>query len=396
MKDQALNEGLANRTKRLLLWDVGKFFSGMRSQIPLLGSGSEPRNRRTRWRVAAWWSNESQIMVQKSLLRLLLFAHQNRLELPRVVRNFANEHRGLRRLRLLILARRLGRGLPLVEAVEQTPGILDEQNVLALRFASQLGVFTDSFCDRLQAIDRDRANAVAGLRRVSMYAMAMLLVLACYLIFTGSLLSPHMIGLANEYGLRSSWVDFNNVMLGNWGWCLILATSLIGFWIGILFLSSDARRFLRKRLRRMSHRLGLTSHTAELLSLLSHAAEQGRPISGSLSTLARYHYDRLIRLQLLFIRNEVEQGAEVWNCFKDAKLITAEEAEAIRECPDSRSQGWLLRQLSETRTAGVTARYRTLAALAHPLVTIMFAVTIGSICLANFYFLSDLLYAAQR
>jgi type II secretory pathway component PulF len=395
MKNSTLGDW-GKQIKRILLWDVGKYFATFRSFIPSFGSRHKTQNHRTRWRVTTWWPNESRIVVQKSLLRILIFAHQHQLELPRIVRNFANEHRGLRRLRLLTLSKRLAKGLPLVEAVEQTPGVLNEQNVLALRFASQLGVFNHSFCDQIQSSDRDREIAMSGLARVSLYALAMLLVMALYLGFTGSFIGPRLMGLANEYGMASSWPTFLKSVYELGGDYIAWAIGLLGLGTMVLLFSSQARRYLSKRFRRLYSWLGLSSHTAELLALLSHAAEQGRPISGSLSTLARYHYDRLTRQQLLFIRNEVEQGADVWACFCDAKFITDDEASAIRQCPDSRSQGWLLRQLSESRDAIITARYRMLTALAHPLVTIVFALLIGVICFAQFQFLTDLISVTQR
>jgi type II secretory pathway component PulF len=395
MKNSVLSDW-GKQIKRILLWDVGRYFAPCRRFISSFGSRNKAPGHRTRWRVTTWWPNESRIVVQKSLLRILIFAHQHQLELPRVVRNFANEHRGLRRLRLLTLSKRLAKGLPLVEAVEQTPGVLIEQNVLALRFASQLGVFNHSFCDQIQSFDREREIAVSGLARVSTYAAAMLLVMVLYLGLTGSFIGPGLMGLANEYGMASSWPKFLKSVYDIGGDYIAWAVGLLGLATMVLLISSQARRYLSKRFRRLDNWLGLSSHTAELLALLSHAVEQGRPISGSLSTLARYHYDQLIRQQLLFIRNEVEQGADVWTCFCDAKFITHDEATAIRQCPDSRSQGWLLRQLAESRDAVITARYRMITAVAHPLVTIVFALLTGIICFAQFRFLTELINVTQR
>ena len=98
-----------------------------------------------RWRCVPWWSFESRSAVRSSLLRLLAMAHAHRLAIAPLVRNFAYEHRGLRKLQMLRFARRLESGTPLVEALEQTPDVLSEQDVLTLRFASQTGTLGSAY-----------------------------------------------------------------------------------------------------------------------------------------------------------------------------------------------------------------------------------------------------------
>jgi type II secretory pathway component PulF len=48
-----------------------------------------------------------------------------------------------------------------------------------------------------------------------------------------------------------------------------------------------------------------------------------------LSTLARYHFDPNVRRKLLFVRNEVEQGAEVWQSMANVGLLSPAEARVM-------------------------------------------------------------------
>ena len=90
-----------------------------------------------RWRLMPWWTGESHACRQRSLLRLLALAHNERLDLAPLLENYANEQLGLYRVRVRRLARRVSEGTPIVEALEQTPEVLGDEAVLAIRFAAR-------------------------------------------------------------------------------------------------------------------------------------------------------------------------------------------------------------------------------------------------------------------
>ena len=94
-------------------------------------------------------------------------------------------------------------------------------------------------------------------------------------------------------------------------------------------------------------------------------------MTGALSTLARYHFDKGYRQKLLFIRNEVEHGADVWQCFADAKVLSPAESDALRQSPTSQSQAWTLRQFAEMKEAATQNRIDQALVFARPIVVLL-------------------------
>ena len=390
---------------RLLLWDVGpllawlpkrffRFFVTPKSQAPAAIGHSALW--RSRWRSATWWPSDSLATVQRSLLRMLALAHRERLELSTVVWNFADEQRGHRRLRLQRFASRLTSGTPLVEALEQTPDVLRDQDVLALRFASQTGVVSNLYKDLLQESTIDRRLAKAAVNRLVEYALGIAIALGLIATFLAIFITPMIIRLAKDNAIQVP--DAIQIPHRNHDWVtgfFLLSVSL-GLGVAAIRCSRRIRRSLRWFFSDWQARLGLSPRSAELMRLLSLAAEAGRPISVSLSTLARYHFDRSIRNRLLFIRNEIEQGAEAWNCFFEVRLITEAEADAIRQCIDGKSQAWVLRQFADARDAAVTLRYRKIAAWGQPSVILIGGAVVLWLSSGYFQVLSQLFVELSR
>jgi len=124
----------------------------------------------SRWRISAWFSGDTADDRQRSLLRMLAAAHQQRLDPMVLVDNLASEHRGAYRRRLKRLARRLREGMSLIDALEQTPDVLSDETVLAIRFATQCGTPDSSYSRLIAGRDEtdNRVQQAAG--HTTMYA----------------------------------------------------------------------------------------------------------------------------------------------------------------------------------------------------------------------------------
>jgi type II secretory pathway component PulF len=100
--------------------------------------------------------------------------------------------------------------------------------------------------------------------------------------------------------------------------------------------------------------------------------------------LARYHFDPAIRRDLLFVRNEVEQGADVWHSLTAAGLLTKPEAHALRISEQANNRPWVLRQL-----VGVKRR-RTMRSLDRASEFVLPAIVLGMAGLVLFQALTIL------
>ncbi len=121
--------------------------------------------------------------------------------------------------------------------------------------------------------------------------------------------------------------------------------------------------------------------------MLAIALDAGRPLTGALSTLARYHFNRTLRSRLLYARNEVEQGADTWQGMAQSRLMGKREADALSEAPSSPVAAWTLRELARKKFVTASRRTAALSILIEPALTLLFGGFVLWVCLAFFQYL---------
>ena len=118
------------------------------------------------------------------------------------------------------------------------------------------------------------------------------------------------------------------------------------------------------------------------MNLLSVSLRAGRPLAGALSTLARYHYDTLIRHKLLFVRNEIEQGADIWESMATARLLSTQESRALDCSTSSETRAWSMNQLAKLRRDQVSGRLELFTMILQVVVILMLAAAVLLVALA--------------
>ncbi len=346
--------------------------------VPILGSRRGPN-----WRLSTWWPSDSVESMQRSLLRLLSLSHAERLDLEPLITNLANEHRGGYRRRLRRLARRLGDGTTLVDALEQTPDVLRDEHVLAIRFASQTGTLDQTY-GQLIASDMSTANRIsANLRQTILYAIATLCFMGLVLSFLIVFLVPPM-----EYMYRET----NGLMQFPWAFSTLIAVShhLSRYWIlwalgmvavGWLIWSSSSRRLFRRTVATRWLRGAAQTRSAEFLRSLSLAVEAGRPLPAALSTLARYHFDTNFRHRLMVARIESEHRDDLWNVLSEAHLLSPQESAALATASCNETRVWMMRRIADLKEDKVFRKREMLASLVRPLVVM--ALALGVLLIAS-------------
>ncbi len=320
---------------------------------------------------------------QRSLLRLLAVAHREQLETAPLVHYLADEHRGRYRWRLRRLAKHLDAGTPLIEALEQTPDALNDDTVLALRFGTQSGAL-QSTCESLlpenpisSDLDKSHTHAWA-------YWVILSISIGLMLLFLMTFIAPTFKVMFNEFGLQLptplkvliAICDLVGHYAALWVFALIVLCGLL--W------SSAARRFFRRTIAPLVMQPLALKRTAELLKLLALSVDAGRPMTGALSTLARYHFDGRVRQRLLFARNEIEQGVESWNCLADANILTPQQAHSLASAPSNQIRAWTLRKLATAKLNTAQRRLSIGLAIAQPIVVLIFAAIVLFIFISFF------------
>jgi type II secretory pathway component PulF len=296
-----------------------------------------------------WWSRTATVGQCDSLLRLVAIASEENLPLAPLVENWAEDERGAQRSRLRKLASLLKSGSALADAIEQIPGILRADDVLAIRFDAQMGTRATSIRRMLNRSADGEANYVQRVRGDFLYAATVLFVGLVIVGFLQLRIIPVFQKILEEYSQQPP---------AAMQWSIELARLFVSYWwvaaAGLFVLlwciiSTETGRFMRHSIFGSLLKPLRELYAADVLEKLSIATAVGRPISGALSTLARYHFVPAVRQKLLFVRNETELGMDVWQSLNEVGMLSPPEMRLLSTAERVGNRPWVLRQLATTK-----------------------------------------------
>lgn len=316
--------------------------------------------------VRALWPWYTTVGQRQALLRLIAVALEEKLPLAPLIANWALDERGLQRHRLHRLAGLLQSGMPLPDAVEGVAGVLSDEDLLAIRFDAQLGTRTKAVrqtVDEAQAVSRSQIPQV---RKAVAYFFLIVILALPFITFIHIKIIPVVHKMFSEFGLRVPQLLVQVDHFAHWFaafWWLAALGIIALLWC--LFNTRSGRHLRQSVFSRWLQPLR-ELRAADVLQTLGIASTAGRPIPGALSTLARYHFDPTIRHQLLFVRNEMEQGADVWHSLTTVGLLTPPEMRLLKSAERVGNQPWALQQLVSGKRRRSRRRLEQLSALVLP------------------------------
>jgi type II secretory pathway component PulF len=318
---------------------------------------------------AAWpWRTTS--AQRQSLLRLIAVATEENLALSPLIDAWAEDERGAQRRRLRSLAQFLKGGTPLPDAVEAVPGVLSDEDVLAIRFGAQSGTLAATARQTLENIPSPTAGRPTRFRRAVDYFVTVVVVGSVIVTFIQIKIAPAMSKILEDYDMQDpavvEWSRSLTIAIGHY-WYLALFALFALLWL--TFSPRPGRLLRRTFLGRLLFPLR-ELRAADVLQQLSLATAAGRPITGTLSTLARFHFDPTVRHKLLFVRNEVEQGADVWQSMAAAGLVTPPEVRVLQSAEQIGNRSWALRQLALGKKRRTVRRLDRLSEFVLPVLVI--------------------------
>jgi type II secretory pathway component PulF len=314
-----------------------------------------------------WFTTASQ---RRGLMRLIAVGIEEKLPLAPLLGAWSADQRGVQRYRVLRVVNLLNQGVSLADALEQVPGVLQEEEILAIRFDAQSGTVTKTIRENVDEGSTNFPERPTGFRSTIMYACTMMLLGFPVVVFIQMKIMPALNDILREYGMGTPSVTEWSVRLSegftSYGWLAILG--LVVCLLSMLFASPG--RLLRRAARRLFRPFS-DLRLADLLRKLAIATGAGRPIAGALSTLARYHFDAAIRHKLLFVRNEMEQGADLWQSMNDVDLITSHEVRVMDMAERVGNRSWALTQLAYGKSRRATRRLERSSQVLLPVVVLL-------------------------
>jgi type II secretory pathway component PulF len=314
-----------------------------------------------------WYTTAAQ---SRGLLRVIAVGIEEKLPLVPLLQAWTEDEQGIQQKRLRRLVRLMNAGATVADAVEQVPGILRDEDILALRFDAQSGTVTTAVREVLDDPINNAPEHLSRSRSTSLY-LGTVLILGCPIVtFIAIRIMPMFQVIISEFGMHPpavtqlflQWTG----LFANYAWLLILALL-----VGILsFVFTRRGRVARRGIARFVVP-SRARRTAGLLRMIAIASNAGRPIAGALSTLARYHFDPALRNKLLFVRNEMEQGANLWQSLGAVEVITDADVRALNLGERLGNRSWVLTQLAYAKNRRAMRRLDHISQLVLPAIVLL-------------------------
>jgi type II secretory pathway component PulF len=316
---------------------------------------------------------------RQSLLRLIAVAAEENLALAPLLDAWLENEWPLQKRRLRRLANLLSHGTSLADALEQVSGILSDEELLAVRFGVQSGTLAASVREELSDSRAASARRSPWLRQAIGYAAVVSLIGLILVVAIQVKIMPELHQIHEEFSLELAavtvWTQrFIDAVVNYW-WVGALAVVIAL----ALFFSAKPGRFVRQVVVGRWFRSLRDVRSAGVLRKLSVTTRAGRPIAGALSTLARYHFDSITRHQLLLARNEIEQGADVWQGMATAGLLTQPEMRLLHTAERVGNRVWVLEQIALVKNRRTVRRAQRWSRLALPALVLV----LGSVVLVQ-------------
>ena len=309
---------------------------------------------------------------QASLLAVLHASARDSVPLLPLIRALSSEYPGRYSATLYKLASLLDQGVPWIEALEQTPDALPSDTVLALRLGLQGGIVLPTF----EQLRHENAVALLDpepslLKPALVYWFAVSLVMFYLLGLFNLFIVPTLLRMMEEFDLRGAGYNKLKLVMS-----YAIFPALISLGLTALALVLNWSETLRNWIGRLLGRPGNSEQTrGALLRMLANSIEFGRPIGGTLSTLAMFHQDARVRKDLLVARNEIEQGSDGIGALESVGLLTPKEKEALVD-QSAKNQAWVLRSFADARISPKQYRWAKWQSLLHPLFIAVFGITV--------------------
>ena len=279
-------------------------------------------------------------MRQNSLLWVLAVSTEQQRPLAPMLEALARDESSYHwSAKLRALVKGLNAGVPLPDALEQVPDLLPPNVVLGIRVGTETGTLPESLNQAAKEFSAEQEAANFTWQGTFLYLAALLYALLSVAGFFMYYIIPKFKKIFEDFGEElpdlTKWIVNVSDAFMEWYGLIVLAGGALLAWLAWRSrygASSGPMRWLL-----FSHARG---QAPVILRILAVVVQAGRPMTGALSTMARHHDSASVRNRLLFVRNEVERGGDVWDEFAEVGLLKTSEARILESAQRAGNLPW--------------------------------------------------------
>ena len=261
----------------------------------------------------------------------------------------------------------------MIAALEQTPGTVSAETVVALQTASQTGTLSEAYKELAADAHESSGSQDSRDRRdfTITYAIGSIIVISLVSLFLCIWIVPVIAKLFQAFSaplpdLLDALVATVKWFINYWYFPLI---GLIA--IGAILCSPSMRQWWRRSRIAGVFRATGDRYSPSVLRSLAVTTRSQRPVASALSAMARFHFDARTRQQLLLARNEIEQGENDWTSLARTGLISHKEAMSLESLDDLDVRSWAMKQLAAQREQKRCDRGYWAWEIVHPIVILL-------------------------
>src|SRR5688572_10315393 len=189
-----------------------------------------------------WWTTLAQ---QRSLLRMIAISREEKLPPEILLKQWAEDETGRQRFRLRRLVKLLDEGRSLADAVEAVPGVLRDEDLLALRFDVQSGTRTAAMRANLVDEPSSGVDDVSHFGRLRLYFATVLPISVVLILFAQIQILPKLQKIFFDFGIQPPPVMIGSVVEGPYSHLLLLGV-VVALLVLLCVTFTQAGRRLRR------------------------------------------------------------------------------------------------------------------------------------------------------
>ena len=321
---------------------------------------------------------------------------QNQRPLASELMVWGRSHPGRYGSRVMEVARDIGAGESLADALEAQSGLLVPSDLMSVRVAEQTGTLAETLRDcavrQTQSLKGD--SVVRNASGTAIWLWAVIVVAVTITTFLMYYIVPKFkmifMGFGTELpGVTVLLIDLSD-MLVRYGYLFVPVFVVLSVLLlsacGEAFLSGWSETWLAWRLG-----YGRQSEIPRLLRRLRGAVVSKMPWPAALQPMVLKHPQSDIRSRLERVLGRVTAGMGVWPAMRDSGLLSARDVSLLEMAERANNLGWALSALAESKERSLVHRWQVLMTLSVPVFTVAAGLVVMLICVGFFMPLVKLL-----
>ena len=336
------------------------------------------------WRASPFLPIESMAARQYSFLMILATAYEQQLPMAPLIGAFAMEHRRRFRSRLMRFASILQTNPCIASALEQTPELLPDETVTAIRLGTESGTLSETLAQLLETETPNSDDVREKWNSVLSYAIVLIPTLGTLALGFCFFIVPTFKRMFDEFELRLPaavrlYLYLVNVIANGLGPCIIVCIVLATLYF-FTPLGLRLRRFYRRNLPGAYS----TRSRRSVLQLLALSLHGNSSIQTATTLLGKIHPALILRHRFRTASHKIEAGGDPWRSLSEQHFVTHSQSQSLTEMKENELRIWTLLRLADCKRVAERRRAYTFVSLFQPIFILLIAVFVLWTCFMCF------------